>query len=143
MGKTDPFPPVALLVLVFARLIHGPIRMTPDEIISRIKYNFEQFGMGNPEPLYDFVAEDVVYNVSTPANASWAGMRRGRSAFRRIIGSLAEHIEFEVFELIDVFGSGERYAALIHERYVVKKTGRLVDQRILFIYRISGDQVVE
>ena len=117
--------------------------MTPDEIISRIKYNFEQFGIGNPEPLYDFVAEDIVYNAPTPTNAPWVGVHRGRSAFRSVIGSLSEHIEFEVFELIDVFGSGEWYAALINERYVVKQTGRPVDQRILFTYRINDEQVVE
>jgi len=115
--------------------------MNGEETIERLRTHLQQLARGNPEPFFDFMANDVVYEIPSPANAPWCGVHRGKDAVRAVIGN--QHVEIQLFDVIDVFGSGDRCAILIHERYVVRRTGRTVDQTVVIVCRIENEEIVQ
>lgn len=110
-------------------------------MLTKIRSALEQVQLGDPSQLFDLLAEEVVWRVPSPANAPWYGTHRGKESFQKVI--LAGVVDFETFEVIDVFGSGDRYAALVHERYRPKATGKVVDQDVVFIFTIRDGNIVE
>ena len=101
----------------------------------------QQVTNGNMEALYDAMSDDVVYRVTSPPNAPWAGTHRGKDQIRRALGhNLAD---IKTFRLVDVFGSGERYAMLLHEHYVVRSTGKHVEHDNVVVFRVKDGRIIE
>jgi hypothetical protein len=112
-----------------------------DPILDRLRLNAEQFKAGNSAPFFDFVSNDVVMKL--PGSAPWSGVHRGKVRFVEVFDQIARIGEFEVFDLLEVFGSGSRYTARFHERFRVRETGKRVDHEFGVLYRIEAGQIVE
>lgn len=117
--------------------------MQHEAIIERLKYNFEQFGVGNRQPFLDFLSDDVVIKVPLPSNVPWRGTHSGRERMSWYLDQIADNLDFEAFELLAVFGSGDTYAVHLHERVRVRSTGKTIDHDQMFLYRIRNGRIVE
>jgi uncharacterized protein len=109
----------------------------------QLREGFEQFGKGNRQPFLDLVSEDVKIILPLPSPIPWRGIHHGRDRLIDYLDRIGELLEFEQFELRDVFGAGERYAILLHERVLVKATGKRFEHDQIFLYRIVGGRIVE
>jgi ketosteroid isomerase-like protein len=117
--------------------------MRHEAIVERLKHNFEQFGVGNRQPFLDFLADDVVLKLPFPSNVPWHGTYTGKDRMPWYLDLVAETLDFESFELLGVFGSGDTYAVHLRERVRVKSTGKSIDHDQIFLYRIKDSRIVE
>ena len=117
--------------------------MDSQEIIERLQYNGDQFSIGNRQPFLDFLAEDVVIKLPFPENVPWHGTHVGKDRMAWYLDYVAEALEFDSFEVLNVFGSGDSYAAHIKERIKVKSTGKWLEHEEIFLYRVRDDRIVE
>ena len=117
--------------------------MNTQDVIDRLRFNFEQFAEGNQQPFIDFLAEDVVIKLPLPTNVPWHGTHTGKDKMAWYLEQVADAMEFEAFELIDVFGSGESFAVHMHERVRLKSTGKYVEHDEIFLYRIKDGLITE
>jgi ketosteroid isomerase-like protein len=90
--------------------------------LERFRKIYQQMAKGNMEAYYEAMADDVVYRAPSPANAPWSGIHHGKFQVRAALSH--NLVESNAFQLIDVFGSGERYAWLL-------------------LFRVSADRIVE
>ena len=114
---------------------------TADPILERLRFNADQFKAGNSAPFFEFVSNDVVMRL--PGTAPWSAVHRGKARFIDVFEQIARLVEFEAFALLEVFGSGSRYAARFRETVSVRKTGKRLDQDFMVLYRIEADQIIE
>jgi ketosteroid isomerase-like protein len=110
-------------------------------MIERMRKIAQQVANGNMEALYDAMSDDVVYRLTSPPNAPWAGTSHGKDQIRAALTH--NLVDWKAFQVIDVFGSGERYAMLLHEHYVVKSTGKHVEHDNIVLWRIKDGRIVE
>jgi ketosteroid isomerase-like protein len=78
---------------------------------------------GNWQPLFDHLADDVVFKVTVPDGTPISGEIRGRQAVIDHFTNLDDLLAFRQEAPLEFFGSGDRVVILGTESFEVKKSG--------------------
>ncbi len=115
---------------------------TTDDNRSKIRAAFEEFVGGNPEPLYDLVADDVRWTVigSTPISGTFKGKQTFLSeAAGKLIEKLAGPL---VGRIIDVSADGDK-VFVQWEGSATSVSGRPYEQTYCWVLTLDGGTVRE
>jgi ketosteroid isomerase-like protein len=100
--------------------------MSEQENTQRVKDIYAAFGLGNLPALLDVLADDVEWVAPGPADVPTAGTYRGKQAVRAWFGTVAENLEFQVFEPREFIAQGDKVVVLIYAELTTRRTGRKV-----------------
>ena len=109
-------------------------------LADRLRRVYEGFAAGNPAPMAEFLADDVVYHL--PGRHLGGGALRGRGALLERMATAAADCDAPPrIALVDVTASGEIAVSL--ERFTARRRGRTLDQDVCVVWRLAGDRCVE
>lgn len=113
---------------------------SPTDISTRLRLIYESFASGNPGPMGEFLAADVVYHL--PGKHLGGGTLRGRA---EVLGRVAKAaLDCDAppsIELLDVIAAGE--FAVSVERFAARRRGRTLDQEVCVVWRIAREHCIE
>ncbi|MEX2612098.1 MAG: nuclear transport factor 2 family protein [Gaiellaceae bacterium] len=93
--------------------------------------------------LYDLVADDVEwYVLGSPDVLPWAGTFRGRGGVRRWMETLDEHMEYERFELLELFADGDTVIEIVLAGGHARVTGRSFESEVVRIWTFREGKAV-
>ena len=106
----------------------------------RLREIYERFAAGDPRPLAEFLADDVVYHL--PGKHLGGGTIRGRlSVLQRTASAAASCEAPPVIRLIDVMACADFVVST--ERLLARRRGATLDQEVCVVWRIVDEQCVE
>lgn len=110
--------------------------------IQTIQSIYAAFGRGDVAAIVARCAPDAQFGFEgASAAVPWHGPWRGPDGIGRFFGTLAETVEFLAFEPRDFAASAGAVAVLVHLKYKVRKTGRLVDQQQVHWWSLRDGKV--
>jgi len=93
--------------------------------------------------LFDLLADDVEWWVAGPADAfPWAGTFHGHDGVRQWADALNAALDYTRFELLEIFGAGERVVEIIGAGGTARATGRPFDSEVVRIWTFRGSSAV-
>ena len=93
--------------------------------------------------LFDLLSDDVEWEVAgSPEVLPWAGTFRGRDAVRQWLETLDKHMDYDRFELLEVFADGDTVIELVLADGRAKASGRPFESEIVRVWSFRGDEVV-
>jgi ketosteroid isomerase-like protein len=110
------------------------------ENVETIQRVFDAFGRGDIATIVDNVSDDTVwgFNVSC-SDVPWHAQVRGKQHVPDFFEALLGNVDFTTFEPRDFIDAGDSVVAHVHVGYVVKKTGRPVNEDVLMWWRVGPD----
>lgn len=110
-----------------------------------VKGMYEAFGRGDVAAIIEPLAEDIVWDhANSDRGVPWLTPRRGRREVPAFFQAVAQHLQFEKFEVTAIVGDGDIIVALCDVVAVVKKNGRkIVERDEAHVWRFSNGRVVE
>jgi ketosteroid isomerase-like protein len=110
--------------------------------LQTIESIYQAFGRGDVAAVVNAFVPDgqISFNVATPA-APWQASVRGHAELPRFFAKLAEHVEFLRFEPSELIEGPTSVAARIQMKFVVKSTGRIVEQSQVHWWTFDGPKV--
>ena len=111
--------------------------------VQTVQQMYAAFGSGDIDALFDLMAPDIEWIA--PGNKDvmpWAGNYRGKEQVKDFFPALAESVDFEIFEPLEIIPHGdERVVVLGRERFSAKVTGKKVEFEWVHVYTIRGGKV--
>ena len=93
--------------------------------------------------LYDLVADDVEwYVLGSPDVLPWAGTFRGKDGVRRWMALLDERLEYERFELIELFSDGDTVIEIVLAGGRARDTGRSFESEVVRVWTFREGKAV-
>ena len=108
--------------------------------VIRFREIYERFAAGDPRPLAEFLADDVVYHL--PGKHLGGGTIRGRLPVLQRTASAAATCEAPpVISLIEVMACADFVVST--ERFLAHRRGARLDQEVCVVWRIVDERCVE
>lgn len=93
--------------------------------------------------LFDLVADDVEWYVLGSADElPWAGIFRGKDGVRRWMETLDEHMEYERFELLELFADGDTVIEIVLAGGHARATGRSFESEVVRIWTFREGKAI-
>jgi ketosteroid isomerase-like protein len=93
--------------------------------------------------LFDLLADDVEWWVAGPADVfAWAGTFHGHEGVRQWAEALNAAMDYTRFELLEIFGAGDRVVEVIGAGGTARATGRPFDSEVVRIWTFRGRSAV-
>ena len=86
-------------------------------------------------------ADDIEWSGARPAAIPFGGHRRGLADVGRFFATLNDTIEYEFFDAHEYLAQNERVVAFGRERFVVKATGKRVENEWAMVFSISHAKI--
>jgi uncharacterized protein len=99
-------------------------QMLDQENTQKVKDLYAAFGRGDIPAVLEALSDDVEWVIPGPADIPMTGTRRGKQAVRVWFGTLAENLEFQVFEPREFIAQGDMVVALIYREATTRRSGR-------------------
>ena len=97
--------------------------------VRTIQDIYEAFGRGDIPSIFERCSGDAEFSFEGAApTVPWHGPWRGHAGLGQFFSTLAEAVEFQAFEPRHFTSSASAVAALVHLRYKVRATGKIVDE---------------
>jgi len=113
--------------------------VAPDRA-ARVRRCYESFASGDPRPMTEFLAADVIYHL--PGKHLGGGTLHGRVEVLERVTTVAGECDHPPrIHLLSVVGSGEFVVSV--ERFAARRRGRTLDQEVCVIWRTTRGQCVE
>ncbi|MGH7894806.1 MAG: nuclear transport factor 2 family protein [Candidatus Binatia bacterium] len=110
------------------------------DLSARLTRIYESFAAGDPRPMSEFLADDVVYHL--PGKHLGGGALHGRvEVLERVAKAALDCDAPPTIRLIAVVASGALAVSL--ERFTARRAGRTLDQEACVVWRIVGERCVE
>jgi ketosteroid isomerase-like protein len=93
--------------------------------------------------LFDLLDADVEWWAAGPAAFPWAGTFRGHDGVRRWAEALNEALDYDRFDLLGIFGAGDRVVEIISAGGTARDTGRPFESEVVRIWRFRGDLAMQ
>jgi len=100
------------------------------------------FVRGDIPAVLSAFAPDIDWYVPGPAEAPYAGRRRGHEDVHRFFRELASTVEFKVFEPREFVAQGDRVMALGHYEGRVRATGKVFSIEWVMGWRMRDGKAV-
>jgi uncharacterized protein len=121
--------------------------MSADEIdrnVQTIQTVYAAFGRGDVPAILARLAPDARFAFAGGApEVPWHGPWQGAAAITRFFGVLAEAVELQAFEPLAFAASPDAVAVRLHLRYVVRATGKTVDEQQVQWWTIRDGRISE
>lgn len=104
------------------------------DLPTRLRGIYERFAAGDPRPMAEFLADDVIYHL--PGKHLGGGTLHGRVAVLECAAKAA--LDCEPPPSISVIASAEFAVSL--ERFTARRRGRTLDQEVSVVWRITRDR---
>lgn len=112
----------------------------PPDLSNRLRQVYECFASGDPRPMAEFLADDVVYHL--PGKHLGGGTLRGRvEVLERTAKAALDCDSPPRIALISVIATTE--FAVSFERFTAHRRGRALDQEVCVVWRIARGRCVE
>ena len=98
--------------------------MAAEDNVQRAKDLYAGFGRGDLESVMRDMAEDIEWVLGGPADMPTAGTFRGKQALQGWFGTLAQTVDFQVFETYQFVAQGDTVVALMHAEATVRHNQR-------------------
>jgi ketosteroid isomerase-like protein len=93
--------------------------------------------------LFDLLGDDVEWWVAGPADGfAWAGTFHGHDGVRQWADALNAAMDYTRFELLEVFGAGDRVVEVIGAGGTARATGRRFESEVVRIWKFRGGTAV-
>jgi len=93
--------------------------------------------------LFGLLADDVEWKVAGDADRlPWAGSVRGHEGVRRWLETLNEHIDYERFELVELYADGDTVIELVLASGRAAASGRAFASEIVRVWTFRDDRAV-
>jgi ketosteroid isomerase-like protein len=110
--------------------------------IQTIRAIYQAFGQGNVPAILERCDADAEFSFEGGAGqVAWHGPWRGHAGIGRFFAAIGESVEFTAFEPLEFAASSSAVAVLVHLRYRVRKTGKVVDQRQVHWWSLRAGKV--
>lgn len=110
------------------------------DFADRLRRAYEGLTSGDPRPMADCLADDVIYHL--PGKHLGGGTLRGRV---EVLERLAERaLDCDTpprINLVSVVASGQFVVSF--ERFTARRRGRSLDQEVCVVWRVAQGQCVE
>ena len=113
-----------------------------DQNVNVVKKMYADFGRGDVPAIIEVMSPDVDWDYPQSDVTPWLVHRQGREGVAAFFGEVAKGIEFQRFELKEVFGSpdGAIVVALVDVEATVKATGKpLREEDEIHLWRFGSD----
>ena len=101
----------------------------PNRNVVLVRRIYEAFGGGDIPSILALCTPDVEFSFEGGRpEIPWHGPWRGQAAVARFFTHIGEAVQFQAFEPRHFAASPSEVAVLVHLRYLVRATDRIVDQ---------------
>lgn len=100
--------------------------MSEQENTQTITGLYAAFGRGDMPAVLEALADDVEWVIPGPSDVPMACTRRGKQAVQAWFGTVADTLEFHVFEPREPIAQGDKVVALIYAETTARRTGRKI-----------------
>src|SRR5262245_11982765 len=119
--------------------------MNDEDALRTVRRIYAAFIAGDLAAVVGLMAEDIelippVFAGITPV-PGWGRSWHGRREVAQYLGTLAETLEFEVFQADEFIVAAENVVVLGHERCRVRATGRVVEANWVQIFTFRNGTV--
>jgi len=116
---------------------------TNETNVRTIQTIYEAFGRGDVPSIVERCSGDVEVSFEGgSATVPWHGPWRGHGGLGQFFSTLAETVEFQAFEPRHFTSSASAVAVLVHLRYKVRTTGKIVDELQVHWWSLRASKVV-
>jgi ketosteroid isomerase-like protein len=102
---------------------------------------YAAFGRGDMPAVLEALADDVEWVLPGPADVPMAGTRRGKQAVQGWFGTVAEHLEFQIFEPRECVAQGDKVVALIYAEATTRRSGRKICAHEAHVWTCKDGQI--
>ena len=113
-----------------------------NENVQRAKDTYAAFLRGDLDSVMRGMADEVEWVFPGPSDLPLAGTVRGKQAVRTWIGTLAQEIDFQVFDPYQFVAQGDTVVVLIHAEATVQRTQRRYTNEAAQVLTYQGGKVV-
>jgi ketosteroid isomerase-like protein len=111
--------------------------------VDVVQQVFGAFGRGDIPAILDLVSDDTVWGFNAQdSQVPWHATFRGKDSLPQFFGTMLENLDFRVFEPREFIASDDSVVTHVHMVYIVKKTGKKVDEEALFWWRFGPDSKI-
>ena len=115
-----------------------------DEVnVAIVRRFYALFEDGNMDEALSLVSNDVQWQFQGPEEIPCAGVFRGPQGVQDFLGSIADYVEIEEFNVLEYFADGDCVFVLGDERVRVKSTGKCFEMEWCDVYRLKDGKIVE
>jgi uncharacterized protein len=116
--------------------------MAEQENIQLAQEAYAAFGRGDLPALADAMADDIGWvSPGDPGVDPTAGTYNGKEAVLAWFGTLAENVDFQVFEPREFIAQGDRVASVVYAEATVRSTGRSFVNSEVHLWTFRGGKV--
>ena len=116
-----------------------------EENVDVIKRMFKAFGQGDIPAVLDIFSEDIEFQSPVTrvehAEISWARPRRGREQVAQFFKELAEKVQPEPFEVLEIIAQEDKVVVEGRNRGNVKSTGRTYEHDWVMIFTLRKGKI--
>ena len=110
------------------------------ENVETIQRIFGAFGRGDIDTIIDNVSDDTSWGFNVNgSDVPWHAPVCGKTNLPRFFEALLGNVDFKAFEPREFIDSGDNVIAHVHMEYVVKKSGKPVNEDMLMWWRVGPD----
>lgn len=109
--------------------------------VETVRAIYEAFGRGDAEGVLSQVSDDALwdFNGGRPADVPWHQPAMGKAGVGAFLGTLANGMDIQAFEPLAFAHSDNAVAVQVHIAYVVKRSGKRVDQLQVHWWELGAD----
>jgi uncharacterized protein len=115
--------------------------MLEQENIQRVKDGYAAFLRGDMPAVLEVLADDIEWVVSGPSDLPGAGTHSGKQAVHAWFGTLAENLEFQVFEPREFIAQGDKVVSLVYVEATVRRNGRKIINHEAHVWTLRDGKV--
>jgi ketosteroid isomerase-like protein len=94
------------------------------------------------EALFALLAEDVEWSaLGDPELMPWAGSHRGHAGVARWLHVLNSALQYESFELLELYADGDVVIEVVRAEGYARETGKRFASDVVRIFTFRGDEV--
>ncbi len=116
--------------------------MLEQENTQRVKDGYAAFLRGDIPAVLDALADDIEWVVPGPSDLPGAGTHSGKQAVHAWFGTLAENLEFQVFEPQEFIVQGDKVVSLVYAEATARRNGRKIVNHEAHVWTFRDGKVV-
>jgi ketosteroid isomerase-like protein len=113
----------------------------PDANVRVVQNAFAAFAARDLKGVMALLADDIEWQGARTKDIPYGGHFHGKDQLAKFFANLGQNIEYEYFEAAEYVNHNERVIALGRERFLVKSTGRHVDNEWAMVLTVTEGRI--
>jgi len=119
--------------------------MAENENVAQIQQLYAALGRGDLPTVLGMFADDVDFQSPVTRSGTpeipWSGARSTREEVAGFFAEMGGAVDVQPFEILDIFGSGDRVVVEARNRGTARATGRSFEHDWVMIFTIRGGRI--